>query len=69
MVTTELVENRERSQLPGYYQLNQYLCACLRLFKNQRDSGQSVISTEHIKYERVFMLMNMLHSRKVKYAK
>ena len=69
MGTTELVENCDRSQFIGYYQLNQYLCACPKLLKKQRDAGQSGISTEQIKSERVCMLMKMVQSRKVKDAK
>ena len=68
-VTTALVENHNRSQLLGYYQLNQYLCACLKLSKKQKDACQSVISTAMIKSGMVCMLMEMVHSRKVKYAK
>ena len=49
MGTTELVENHDRSQFIGYSQLNQYLWACLKLFKKQRYAGQSMISTEQIK--------------------
>ena len=67
--TTESVENRDRSQFPGYYQLNQYLYACLKLLKKKRDSGQCVIYTEMIKSETVCMLMNMVQSSKVKYSK
>ena len=50
--TTESVENNNRSQFLGCYQLNQYLCTCLKLLKKQRDAGQSVISTDMIKSER-----------------
>ena len=67
--TTELVENHDRSQSVGYSRLNQYIYACPKLLKKQRDAGQSVISMEQIKPERVFMHMNMVQSRKVKYAK
>ena len=67
--TTELVENGDRYQFIGYYQLNQYLCARLKFLKKQRYLGQSVISMEHIKSERVCMLMKMVQSRKVKYSK
>ena len=67
--TTESVENRDRSQFLGYPQLNQYLCACLKLLKNQIYAGQSVISMEHIKSVRVCMLMKMVQSRRVKYDK
>ena len=67
--TTESVENRDISQFLGYYQLNQYLCACLKLLKKQIDAGQSVISMEHIKSERVCTLTKMVQSRRVKYAK
>ena len=66
--TNALVENRNISQLLDYYQLNQYLCEYLKLLKKQIDTGQSVIFTEMIKYEMVFMLMKMDQSRKVKYA-
>ena len=69
MGTTELVENCNRSQFLGYSQLNQYLCACLKLLKKQIYAGQSVISMEHIKSVRVCMLMKMVQSRRVKYAK
>ena len=37
--TTELVENNDRYQFLGYYQLNQYLCACLKLLEKQIDAG------------------------------
>ena len=67
--TTELFEICNRSQFLDYYQINQYLCVCLKLLKKQRYAGQSVIYTEMIKPERVCMLMNMVQSRKVKYAK
>ena len=67
--TTELVENNNISQYFGYSQLNQYLCACLKLLKKERYSGQSVISTEMIKFERVCMLMNMVQSRRIRYSK
>ena len=67
-VTTELFEYHDRSQFIGYYQHNQYLCACLKLLKNQRYAGQSVISTEMIKSERFCMPMKMVQSRKVKYV-
>ena len=67
--TTELFENSNRSQFLGYYQLNQYLCACLKLLKKQIDAVQSVMYTDMLKYERVCMLMKMVQSRKVKYAK
>ena len=67
--TTELVENRDRSQFLGYSQLNQYLCACLKLLENKIDAGQTLNSMEIIKSERVYMIMNMVQSRKVKYAK
>ena len=67
--TTESVENRDRSQFPGYSQLNQYLYACLKLLKKKRDSGQCVIYTEMIKSETVCMLMKMVQSSKVKYSK
>ena len=60
MSTTELVENGDRYQFIGYYQLNQYLCARLKFLKKQRYLGQSVISMEHIKSERVCMLMKMV---------
>ena len=69
MGTTELVGNCDRYQFIGYYQLNQYLCSCLKLFKNQIYAGHSVISTEQIKYERVCMIMKMVQSSKVKYVK
>ena len=68
-VTTESVENHKRSQFLGYYQLNQHLCACLKLLKKQRYAGQSVISNGMIKSKRVFMLMKMIQSRKLKDAK
>ena len=64
--TTELVENNDIYQLLGYSQLNQYLCACLKISNKQRDAGHSVISTEMIKSERVCILMKMVQSRKVK---
>ena len=64
--TTELVENRNRSQFLGCSQLNQYLCACLKLLKNQSDAGKSVICMEMIKSGRVCILMKMVQSRKVK---
>ena len=67
--TTKLVENRDIYQFTGYSQLNQYLCAWLKLLKKQRYSGQSVISTEIIKYEMFCMLMNIVQTRKVKDAK
>ena len=41
----------------------------MKLFKKQRDAGQSVISMEQIKYEWVCVLMKMVQSRKVKYSK
>ena len=69
MGTTALVENCNRSQFLGYYQLNQYLCACLKLLKKQRYAVQSVIYTEMIKYESVCMPTKIVHSRKVKDAK
>ena len=68
MGTAELFEDCNRYQFIGYFQLNHYLCALLKLLNKQRDAGQSVISTEHIKYERVCVLVKMVHSRKVKYA-
>ena len=68
MGTTELVENHDRSQFIGHTRLNQYLCACLKLLKKQREAGQSVISTETVEYENIYMLMKMVQSRKVKYA-
>ena len=49
--------------------MNQYLCACLKLLKKQRDVGQSIIPTEIIKSERGFMLMKMFQPREVKHAK
>ena len=58
--TTKLVENCDRSHFLGYSQLNQYLFTFLKLLKKQRDAGQSVISMEMIKYERVCMLMKMV---------
>ena len=67
--TNELVENRDRSKFLGYSQLNQYLCACLKLLKKQIDAGQSLIFTETIKHERVCMIMKMVQSRKVKGVK
>ena len=51
--TTKLVENRDRYQLLGYSQLNQYLFACWKLLKRKIDTGQSEISMEHIISERV----------------
>ena len=47
--TTESVENCNRSQFLGYFQLNQYLCACLKLPKNHRYAGYSVIYMDMIK--------------------
>ena len=41
----------------------------MNFLKKQRDAVQSIISTDMIKYERVFMLMKMVQSRKLKYAK
>ena len=67
--TTELVENCDRYKFIVYSQLNQYICACLKLLRKQRDAGQSVISTEMIKSEIVCMLMKMVQSRKVKYSR
>ena len=67
--TNALVENRNISQLLDYYQLNHYLCEYLELLKKQIDTGQSVIFTEMIKYEMVFMLMKMFQSSKVKDVK
>ena len=58
--TNALVENCDRSQLFDYSQLNHYLCACFKLLKKQIDAGQSLISMEKIKSERVFMLMKMV---------
>ena len=60
MGNNELVENRDISQLLGYFQLNQYLYECLKLLNKQRDAGRSVIYTEMIKSERVCILMNMV---------
>ena len=40
----------------------------MKLLKNQIDSGHSVISMEHIKYERVCMLMNMVQLSNWKYV-
>ena len=68
MGTTELIENCNRYQFIGYSQLNKYICSCLKLLKNQIDSGHSVISMEHIKYERVCMLMNMVQLSNWKYV-
>ena len=67
--TTELFENRNRSQFSGYSQLNQHLCEWLKLLKKQRYAGRSLISKERIKYERVYMVMKMVQSSKVTYAK
>ena len=50
MGNTELAESHNISQSLGYYQLNQYLCACLKPLKKKIDAGQSVISTGTIKY-------------------
>ena len=58
--TTKLFENHDRYQFIGYSQLNQYLFVCLKQFKKQIDAGCSVISTEHIKYERVCIIMKMV---------
>ena len=69
MGAIKLVENIDRSQFIGYYQLKQYLCACLKRSKKQRDAGQSEIYMNQIESERVFMLMKMVQSRKVKYTK
>ena len=69
MGTTESVENCNKSQFIGYSKINQYLRECLKLLKKKIDSGQSVISTENIKYERVCMLMKMIQSGRVKCAK
>ena len=69
MGTTELVENSDISQSIGYSRPNQYICACLKLFKNKSDACQSVISTEKIKSERVCVIMKMVQSRKVKDSK
>ena len=55
MGTTELVEDCNIYQLIGYFQLNHYLCALLKLLNKQRDGSQSVISTEQIESERVFV--------------
>ena len=66
MGTTELVENPDRSQFIGCYQLNQYLCTCLKLLKKQSYAGQSVISTDRIKSERFCILIKMVQSSKVK---
>ena len=38
------------------------------MLKKQRDAGQSVIYMEMLKSERVFMLMKMVQSSKVKYT-
>ena len=67
--TTTFVENSNISQFLGYSQLNQYLCACLNILKKQRDAGQSVISVEIIQYENVCMILKVVQSRKLKYAK
>ena len=68
MGATELGENLNISQFIGCSQLNQYLCACLKLLKKKKDAGQNVIYTYMVKYERVFMLTKMVKSRKLKYA-
>ena len=67
--TNALVENCDRSQLFDYSQLNYYLCACFKLLKKQIDAGQSLISMEKIKSERVFMLMKMVKWSNLKYDK
>ena len=67
--TTGLVEKSNRYQLLGYFKIIQHLYSCLKLLKNQRDAGQSVSYTDHIKSERVCMLTKMVESRKVKDTK
>ena len=69
MGTTELVDNRDKSQFLGCYKINQYLCALLKLLKKQIYACQSLISVEMIKSERVCMLMKMVQPKKVKYSK
>ena len=64
--TTELVKNHNRYQFIGYSQLNQYLCACLKLLKKQRYAGHSAISTDQIKSQKMCILIKMVQSRKVK---
>ena len=64
--TTEFIEICNRYQVLGYYQLSQYLCACLKLLKKQIDADHSVISMDQIKSERVCMLMKMVQSTRLK---
>ena len=69
MGNTAFVENCDRSQFLKYSKLKQYLCTCLKLLKRQRGADQNVLSTEMIKSERVCILMEIVHSRKVEDAK